>query len=246
MNMSSALSIYKERLSSTVKELTLHESKWNAEGWKKAWIGIDQRVLNDAFDQHGLVRSIFSGLGEISTRPCKSAARVEKKMTEQAPGRENFFKVVSDFVAVRVHCEVNEIQGKIDRIREIVLADGQVHVRGSSAERPYGFFMAPDKKYTDITQYVYVFLERVGYPIEFQIGHKFASHTFAIDSALRDSKECGKVDLWCKNFYSDVKKHILDKSNGENPGSKEAIQAKAEDIHQGKVPEELQEILNKL
>ncbi len=246
MNLSD-VSVFRECLASTVKELTLHESKWNSEGWRKTWGGINQRVLNDAFDQHGLVRSIFSDIGEISQRNCKSVARVEKKMTEQVSGRENFFKVVSDFVAVRMHCDVNEIQGKIDRIREIVLSNGgQIHVRGSSAERPYGFFMAPDKKYTDITQYVYVFMERVGYPIEFQIGHKFASHTFTIDSALRDNKECGKVDLWNKNFYSDVKKYILDKSNGENPGSKEAIQAKAEDIHQGNVPEELQGMLSKL
>lgn len=245
--MNSDLSIYRESLSSTVKELTLHESKWNSEGWKKAWNGINQNVLNDAFDQHGVVRSIFSNIGEIAQRNCKSVARVEKKMTEQMSGRENFFKVVSDFVAVRVHCDVKEIQGKIDLIREIVLANGgQIHVRGSSSERPYGFFLAPDKKYTDITQYVYVFMEKIGYPVEFQIGHKFASHTFSIDSALRDNKECGKVDLWNKNFYSDVKKYILGKANDENPGSTEAIQAKAEDIHQGHVPEELQEILSEL
>lgn len=168
-------------------------------------------------------------------------------MTEQTPGRENFFKVVSDFVAVRVPCEVTEIQGKIDRIRDIVLANrGQMHIRGASTERPYGFFMTQDKKYTDITQYVYVFLEKVGYPIEIQIGHQFASHTFTIDSALRDNKECGKVDLWKDNFYSDVKKFILDKANGEKPGLTEAIQAKAESLHQNKVPVGLQEILNKL
>lgn len=247
MNPISDISIYRENLSGVIKELTLHESKWNSEVWKKAWNGINQNVLNDAFDQHGLVRSIFSGIGDISQRNCKSLARVEKKMTEQTPGRENFFKILSDFVAVRIDCNVDEIQGKIDRIRETVLAnDGQIHVRGSSPERPYGFFMTPEKKYADITQYVYVFMERVGYPIEFQIGHKLASHTFTIDSAIRDNKECGKVDLWSKNFYMDAKKYILDKSNGESSFSKEEIQAKAEDIHQGKVPEELQEILNRL
>ena len=238
---------YRGCVATVVKELSLHESKWASEGWKKAWSGLNQEDLNDAFNQHGVVSAIFSDIGEITQRNCKSIARVEKKMTEQAPGRENFFKVVSDFVAVRVPCEVGEIQGKIDRIREIVLVNGgQIHIRGASNERPYGFFMSPDKKYADITQYVYVFLEKIGYPVEMQIGHKFASHTFTIDSALRDNKECGKVDLWSKNFYGDVKKYILDKANGDMPGSKDAIMAKAMDLHQNNVPEELQTILSKL
>lgn len=238
---------FRECLTSIVNSLTLNELQWKSKEWKDIGEMATQNVLNDAFAQHERVRSIFADIGEIVQRNCKSIARVEQKMTEQAPGRENYFKVVSDFVAVRVPCEVNEIPGKIDRIRERVQANnGQMHVRGSSAERPYGFCMAPNKKYTDITQYVYVFMERVGYPIEFQIGHKFASHTFTIDSALRDNKECGKVDLWNQDFYSDVKKFLLDKANGENPGAKEAIQAKAEEIHQGKVPKELQDILNEL
>jgi hypothetical protein len=63
---------------------------------------------------------------------------------------------------------------------------------------------------------------------------------------LRDNKECGLVDLWNQNFYGDVKKYILDKSNGENPGSKDAIQAKAAIIHENNVPQKLQEILNQL
>jgi hypothetical protein len=168
-------------------------------------------------------------------------------MTEQLLGKENYFKVVSDFVAVRIHCNVNEIQQKIDRIREIVLANnGQMHVRGSSDERPYGFFMNTEKKYIDITQYVYVFLEKVGYPIEFQIGHEFASHTFTIDSALRDNPSCGKIDLWSQNFYTDVKHYILNKANGIEPESKIQIQAKVREIHQNHVPENLQIILNQI
>lgn len=242
--MTSFVSDYKNSLAETVKQNTLDESNWRSEDWKNIWKGLSQDVLNDAFNQHSTVRAIFSDIGEITQRKCKSMARVEQKMTEQNVGRENFFKVVSDFVAVRIHCNISEMQKKIDLIREIILKEGgQFHVRGSSIERPYGFFMNTDKKYTDITQYVYVFMEKVGYPIEFQIGHKFAAHTFTIDSALRDNKECGLIDLWTKNFYSDVKKYILDKSNGENPGSKEEIQAKAEEIHSHNVPRELQEIL---
>jgi hypothetical protein len=241
------ISSFKDCLVEVVNQTTLHESNWGSENWKQLWSKINQEVLTDAFQKHAIVRSIFSDLGEITPRNCKSLSRVEKKMTEQAPGRENYFKVVSDFVAGRIHCNVNEIQAKIDRIREIVLANkGQMHVRGSSNERPYGFFMNAEKKYTDIIQFVYVFLDKVGYPIHFQIGHEFASHTFTIDSALRDNPSCGKVDLWNKNFYTDVKNYILNKANGIETGSLAQIQAKAEEIHQNNVPENLQVILNKL
>lgn len=238
---------FKDCVIDMVNQTTLNEANWRSENWKTPWSKINQEVLTDAFEKHGLVRTIFLDIGEIIPRNCKSISRVEKKMTEQTPGRENYFKVVSDFVAVRVHCNINDIQTKIDRIRKIVLENGgQIHIRGSSNERPYGFFMNADKKYTDITQYVYIFLEKVGYPIEFQIGHEFASHTFTIDSALRDNPSCGKVDLWSKNFYGDVKNYILDNANGIEPGSKIQIQAKAEEIHQNIIPEDLQKILNKL
>ncbi len=241
------ISNFKESVVDVVKSTTLNESNWRSENWKTLWNKIDQTVLTDAFEKHDLVRSIFVDIGEIIPRNCKSISRVEKKMTEQTLGRENYFKVVCDFVAARIHCNINEIQSKIDRIREIVLAKGgQIHVRGSSSERPYGFFMNADKKYTDITQYVYVYLEKVGYPIEFQIGHEFASHTFTIDSAIRDNPNCGKVDLWSKNFYGDVRQYILNKANGIEPGSKAQIQAKAEEIHQNKIPENLQSLLNKI
>lgn len=237
---------FRARIKTTVEELSLHESKWNSEAWKSVWGDITQEALNDAFNQHGLVRAVFSDLGEITQRNCKSLERVKKKMTEQppVPGRENYFKVVSDFVAVRVPCEVSEIQGKIDLIRQVVLAnDGMMHIKGASNERPYGFFMTPEQKFSDITQYVYVFLAKVGYPVELQIGHKFASHTFTIDSELRDNSTCGKIDLWKNNFYGDVKKHLLDKANGEPTGSKELLLTKAAELHQGNIPEDLGMIL---
>lgn len=242
-----SISEYRGCLREVVKELTLHESKWGSEEWRQAWKGINQEVLNDAFAQHGIVCTLFADIGEITQRNCKSLARVEKKMAEQAQGRENFFKVVSDFVAVRVPCELSEIQEKIDRIREVVFANsGEIHIRGLSKALPHGFFIAPDKKYADITQCVYVFLEKVGYPIEFQIGHKFASYAFTIDSALRDNPECGSVDLWKNGFYFDVRKYILSRANGGVIESKDAIYAKAADLHPDGIPEDLSAILSTL
>lgn len=241
------LTDFRTAVATTVKELTLNETNWKAEGWKNLWSQIDQEVLNDAFNQHGVIRSFFSNLGHIDARRCKNIVRVQKKMMEQSLGRENYFKVVSDFNAVRIPCDVTEIQEKINCIKGIVLEQsGQMHIKGASNERPYGFFMSPEKKYLDITQYVYVFLDKVGFPIEFQIGHEFAAHTFTIDSALKDDPTCGKIDLWENNFYDEVKKYLLDKANGDQPALKEDLLAKAIDLHQGNVPEELGNILNKI
>lgn len=243
------VSNFKANMTEVVNQTTLHESNWRSDNWVKLGKQVDQNVLTDAFEQHGIVKSIFNDIGEIIPRKCKSMARVEKKMTEQPNGRENYFKVVSDFVAIRIHCEVKEIPGKIDNLRKLVLSnDGQIHVRGSSAERPYGFCTNPaTQEFTDITQYVYIFMEKIGYPVEIQIGHEFASHTFTIDSALRDDKTCGKVDLWTQNFYGDVKNHILEKANGTSKTSdKSGIQNKAAAIHENNVPADLQKIIDTL
>lgn len=173
----STVNDFKECLQ-VVNQLTFHESNWGNENWKQVWSKINQDVLTDAFEKYALVRSIFSDLGELTFRKCKSFSRVEKKVIEQL-SKENYFEVVCDFIAVRIHCNLNEIQEKIDRIRDIVLVNKvQMHIKGSSNDCPYGFFTSPRKEYRDITQYVFVFLEKVGYPIEFQIGHEFASHTF--------------------------------------------------------------------
>jgi hypothetical protein len=242
-----SISAFKNTLSSTVKELTLSEANWKHESWKNSWECINQDCLNDAFAQHATLRALFASVGEMTERQCKHLARVQKKMTEQAPGRENYFKVVGDLVAVRLHCDVSEITKKIDLIREIVLQNGgQFHIRGASEARPYGFCLNADNKFSDITQYAYAYLEQIGYPIELQIGHPFASHTFSIDSALRDDPKCGKVDLWNDNFYVEVKAYLLAKANQESCGDKQALLEKAKKIHAGNVPTELQELLNAL
>ncbi|MBA3236958.1 MAG: hypothetical protein H0T62_01230 [Parachlamydiaceae bacterium] len=241
------VSNFKECLVNVVNETTLNETNWRSENWKKPWAFLNQNVLNDAFEKHNLIESLFQEIGNIIPRNCKSISRVEKKKIEQRTGSENYFKVVSDLVAARIFCNVNEIQPKIDQFRKIVLENhGQMHVRGASDERPYGFFMNSEKEYTDITQYIYIFLEKVGYPIEIQIGHEFAAYTFSIDSALRDNPTCGKVDLWDKNFYGLVKKYILNEANNQISGSKDDINAVCEEIHKGDVPLELQKILSNI
>lgn len=238
--MSISTDDFKKQLNDVIKTTSLDESSWNSEKWQSLFPLINQEVLTTAFEQHDFVQEIFPKLDNMITRNCKSITRVEKKMTEQKPGRENYFKVVADFIAVRIHCNVDQIANKIDYIRKIVSLDGgEIHIRGSTLKQPYGSFI--NCGFVDITQYVYVYLVQIGYVIEFQIGHEFASYTFAIDSAIRDDPDCGKVDLWNDNLYDDVKTYILNSSN-----AKRNILIKATNIHPNSVPRDLIDILNKL
>jgi len=237
---------FKNNLDNIVKEISLNELNWKSEKWESLFVFINQEILTDAFEKHELVKSIFPEINDIITRKCKTIARVEKKMKEQM----DYFKVISDFLAVRLHCDVNQIKDKIDYIKTIVsLNKGYFHIRGSSIERPYGFFLDSNCNFKDIVQYMYIYLEQIGYIIEFQIGSEFATETFKIDSSLRDDPNCGKVDLWTKDFYADVKTFILNKSNNiefNNIEAKNNIFIKANDIHQNNIPDNLLFILNKL
>ncbi|MBA3285137.1 MAG: hypothetical protein H0U27_08780 [Nitrosopumilus sp.] len=246
------VSRFKDCLLDVVNKNGINQSNWGSTDWIESFNFIDQNVLNDAFNKHALINEIFKGIGDTVQRKCKTNARVQIKMEEkQRVGSENYFKVVSDFAALRIHCNLNEIMGKIDFIKKIVLENnGQMFIRDSwDHARPISFIDSTGK-FQDITQYVYVFLKEVGYPIEIQMGHQFASHTFTIDSALRDNKECGEVDLWSKDFYSKVSKYIKDKANGEqNLGDKTEIYTICKEIHEEKgkaIPEKLKEILDSI
>lgn len=244
---------FKCDLSNIVEAISLNESNWSSEKWKSLFEVITEEVLIDAFEKHDLVKSTFPELKDMITRNCKSIKRVEKKKTEQYPNKENYFKVVADFLAVRINCDVNQIKDKIDYVKRIVMEnEGVLHIRGSSENRPYGFFMDQallNQDFKDITQYVYVYIEKIGYVIEFQIGHEFASYTFSSDSALRDDKNCGQVDLWNKGFYGDVKTHILNKANNVefNHEDKGMLFIKCSDVHDHtNIPNELVDIIVRL
>lgn len=239
---------FKCDLNNIIGELSLNESNWSFEKWKSLFEVITEEVLIDAFEKHDLVKETFSELKDMVTRNCKSIKRVEKKMTEQYPTKENYFKVVADFIAVRIHCQVNQIKDKIDYIKAIVHENkGSVYIRGASDDKPYGFFMDSDMKYKDITQYLYVYIEQIGYVIEFQIGHEFASYTFSIDSALRDNPDCGKVDLWNQGFYDYVKTQILNKANIVFEDNQFFLLIECSNIHNHEnIPNDLIDILVKV
>ena len=242
--MMSTVILFKSCLADTIARTSLDQSHWRAEEWKVLWDKVNQEVLNDAFSQHGVILEIFSSLGKLEYRRCKSLARVHQKMNLQWLIEQDYFKVLSDFIAVRLHCPVGEIPSKIDQIREIVKANvGKIYVKGATEECPYGLCKNSKGEYTDITQKAHIFIERIGYVIEFQINHEFASHAFTLHSTLREKKTSEKVDLISQGFYSEVRKYILDKTNDRNPDSKEELLGKAKQIHNGCIPADLQKIL---
>jgi hypothetical protein len=226
------------QLSDIINKVGLDESNWGNAEWKSLYEHITQDTLNDAFNTHNVLQKTFPEL-EMITRKCKSLKRVNKKMEEQNPYKINYFKVISDFIAVRIHCQVNQIKDKLDYITNIVNSyeGSKIYIRGSSIDQPSG-------KYNDITQYAYVYMQEIGYIVEFQIGHEFAAYTFTTDSEIRDNPNCGEIDLWTDGFYNDVKKYILQDNN--DLITKNDILQKAEKIHNNIIPTDLLSILNRL
>lgn len=240
-------STFKDTLRSIVSKESLNSMNWKSDSWKYLVTNINQEVLNDAFLQHEKLQNIFKTVGTIIPRKCKQMSRINLKTDEVSNRGSEYFKVVSDFVAGRIHCDVSELPKKIELIRGIVNKNGSLYVRGESKDNVYGF-CHKDGKFTDITQYVYVYLDEVGYIAELQIGHEFATYTFTIDSMIRDNPNCGKVDLWKNDFYCKVKNYILKKANNVEiqAGEKYDLFDLAHQIHNYNVPNDLKTILDKI
>lgn len=207
--------------------------------WKNLAEQVNQTILDDAFNNLNKAQSIFSSIGPLEPRTRKQQTRIEKKRAEISLRGGEYFKVVSDFIAFRVPCNVNDIDQIISRIIAITdQENGHYWLKGSCKTLT---------KYTDIVQYIYVYTPSVEYIIEFQVGHPFAAYTFKVDSALRDNPNCGLVDLWKDNMYGTVKQYILDKANNTGQlGNKYEMWDAVFTSHKGNVPDELKYILNQL
>ena len=245
MATDSSIEKFREKLGDFVIKNGLDCKTWGMDFWKKLSTDIDQKILDNAFDQHEKLEHIFPNL-EIVQRKPKQMSRIGTKYNGIANGSREFFKTVCDFIAGRINCKVENIEDIIEYIENIVRQrDGSIYIRGFSTENPYGSYKQEDE-YKDITQYIYVYIKEIGYIVELQIGHEFASCTFTIDSILRDSPDCGLVDLWKDDFYMTVKNFILDNANGRNVKLYQVYQIldKAFKIHETNVlPHALSEIL---
>lgn len=212
--------------------------------WKALASQVTQEVLDDANNNAQAAAFIFSSVGPLEARTRKQQSRIDKKNLEVSNRGGEFFKVVSDFIAFRVPCEVGEIEKVVAKVIEKTIQNnGTFWIKGSWVSTSD----TNAQTFTDIVQYVYTYIPQIGYVVELQIGHPFAAYTFKVDSAIRDNPACGLTDLWKDNVYGKVKQHLLDVAN-KTPifgGKYDAMDA-VFTSHGGKVPDELKSILDRM
>lgn len=219
-----------------------------AHGARPEWKSISQQLtqtdLDEAHAHVPMVRELFKE-SALESRTKKTMERIKTKMAtlENVPSGE-FFKAVSDLIAFRVHCDdLSDIQSHLDYIATVTSQQpgGVLWFKGS--------YKTAEGVYTDIVQYVYVYIPAAGYIVEFQVGHPFAAYTFTNDSALRDDPNCGAVDMWRDGVYVTVKRRILELANGVKPLTtcKYDMWCAVSDIHPThEIPESLKRILSSI
>jgi len=256
------VSVYKESLKTSIQKFGLDQSNWKTEDFvHRTSLGIFQEVLKDADDRKGALISLLTPfVGEVLSRPTKSADRVMTKISEEEKNAEagkpwtNFLRPLVDFQAYRIHCPASSIENNISHIKRICTENGYVvFVKGASQNNEKGgYWDAKENRLRDIIQYVYVYSEKIGHIAEIQVGEKFATHTFALDSEKRNAEDRNEkwngVDLWDNNFYNDVKNVILGRDNqslgNDKLAKKNDLIKKAREMHGESHPTRLQELLN--
>lgn len=123
----------------------LDKQNWNSKLWKELSSSLTQEILDDAYSKTPIIISMLSPLGDVEPRKYKPIKEQSHCM----------FKVVCDLTAVKVNCQVEEIESKLEILTRIVReSDGIMYV-----DEPL------------FTQYVYIYLPQVGYITEVQIGN---------------------------------------------------------------------------
>lgn len=212
MNVSQHLLLHTSKYEETedpTTELTLFDTRGNVGKimehpiWSTMIPFVRYEFLHDAFSRITYLHSMFSdsGLELRSRHKAKDINRVVSKF--KGTRADNSFKVLTDWIATRVPCPVNDIYPTYTRINKVVKNNGGVcHIKAHIVD--------DKKKMTDIVLFVYACVPKLGYVVEMQIGHPFAFVTFTLDSAKRDSPDkAACVDLWDHDFYGLMKKKLL-------------------------------------
>lgn len=180
--------------------------------WKELTPLITEDVLLDAHKHTDCVYSIAGMYDNSVSRPCKNLQRIlEKKQINRS---DSDFKVNSDFLAFRISSSIDNIYECVDRLSHRFTFFFE---RNSIIDNTTGDL-------TDIITYCFAYDKRIGYLIEFQIGHPFAMATFENDTYLRDNLPLNPLqveDVWKDGFYENVKRKILGKNHEFDPISEE-------------------------
>lgn len=185
-----AVDSYQEKLNDTISQGYFSQIGMRDPIWKELTPLITQEVLDDAYAFLPKIKELFIDLN-LLPRSNKTMKRIEiKKLGTQV---DISFKVNSDFCAFRIPSEPKSIKDVVEKIQEITMKNnGFSFIRNSIEE---------NGKVNDIVQFVFVYIPKFKYIIEFQVGHFFAFYTFTQDSLIRDLKNEGKpitdcIDLW--------------------------------------------------
>jgi hypothetical protein len=243
-----------------VQELSKHHC------WGTIYSNVDQAALHDAHQKMSILVSLCAKKDIVlHPRKEKTLTRIQEKHAIAQTSREKVgfiddFKVVSDFMAGRVHCRVADIATVVDKLKQLASdSDGWCVVRGEGSDS-YGAHKK-DGTFKDIVQYAFMYLPELGHVAEFQVGHEMASVTFTIDSFLRDQKKyVGEaalpLSLWGDKdkgtqLYGAVKEYLLLQAN--QPSATDLAQKKqeckivAERLFAGvSMPIEVRDVLNSL
>jgi hypothetical protein len=207
--------------------------------WEALQPFVSQEILDDAHAQVAAMNNAVFGPCNISAlpRPCKTLARVQEKLKLTKP--DAHFKANSDFLAFTVaEKDPRGIASVVASLSTQAQCAGGVSFRRNSITTASG-------DVNDIVQYMLMFIPSIGYVVEIQVGHPFASYTFQLDSAKRASADRGKcVDLWDDDFYALVKANILHpQSQGTAAEAKARLQAIVKD-KASPSPDEVKNVLH--
>jgi hypothetical protein len=200
--------IYKQKLASIINDGQAFQDAASPL-WAELVPLITEEVLHDAHItcQHYADVISTSNLN-AQARPLKTMERIATKSQGTRPDVP--FKVNSDLCALRFETyDVTEIKHIMEVLRKKVEEEqGFFYIRNSIEDG--------EGNLTDIIQYAFAFIPRIGHIVELQVGHPFAVYTFTVDSIIRDKRlACasldGIVDLWDNGFYGYVKSLILNK-----------------------------------
>lgn len=236
---------YSISLSKAIKDLSFN--RWDDERWLEAAKEVTPEVLDGLTPLIDPLQTKFEAVDlQVRIKPLKRVLEQIERET-RPPIRErdvqspkDYFKIVSDLLRGQVPCEVPEITSKLEKIEEIVKAEGGfVGYRSNftDMERTH----LTKGQYVGMSQIAYGYLPEYGHIIEFRVGHPLVLYSVSQETLSDDP-------LLLTSFYQQAQEYILNKANGDlvSTRSLTLLKIKAKEAYGGEVPAPLKEILENL
>ncbi|KAF2498102.1 hypothetical protein BU16DRAFT_525663 [Lophium mytilinum] len=206
--------------------------------WEKLHPLVKQAVLDDA---NNLAASAAHILHEAdptlvleARKEPKTFARFQTKTSfggydKHGNPSDSAWKAVNDFISFCIPTRIPDMVSNVQRLVAAVAANGgKWYVKPDKNGGQVCLEDGKDGNPKDLCCFVYAYLPAIGYVVEVQVNHPFASFTFERDSLLRDSPELkGKlVDMWDEGLYGAVRDTLLcpeESSEGDKAAVREKV-----------------------